>query len=225
MILIDTVVSVFILAGLWRILYPSITNEAAMTFGVAVGLIIMLFRVLTLSKKGMQIAVHILFSIVWCVVILTAVSRNWILTAIIPPILIIPAAVLFIILSVCVRIIWQEKITEEAAFRIRRHFIKRKSERHAEEAETKQSDDKEAGGNYGYGNVDIQQTDKREMLIENFVNAMYSSCRTPDEIEHRRRELNRIFHPDVAGGDEELCKRINVRHDELMQKFEDNVFM
>jgi hypothetical protein len=219
MILIDTVVSVFILAGVWRILYPSITNEAAMTFGVAAGLIIMFFRVLTLSKKGMQIVAHILFSIVWCVVILTAVSRNWILTAIIPPILIIPAAVLFIILSVCVRILWQEKITEKAAFRIRRYFIKRKSERYAE-AKTggKRSDERDAGGNYGYGNAAIQQTDKREMLIENFVNAMYSSCRTPDEIEHRRRELNRIFHPDVVGGDEELCKRINVRHDELIKK-------
>jgi hypothetical protein len=218
MILIDTVVSVFILAGVWRILYPSITNEAAMMFGAAAGLIIMLFRVLTLSKKGMQIVVHILFSIVWCVVILTAVSRNWILIAIIPPIFIIPAAVLFIILSVCVRIIWQEKITEKAAFRIRRYFIKRKPERCAEEAETKQSDEREKGGNYGSGNVAIQQMDEREMLLESFVNAMYSSCRTPNEIEHRRRELNRIFHPDVVGGNEELCKRINVRHDELIKK-------
>ncbi len=187
-------------------------------FGAAAGLIIMFFRVLTLSKKGMQIAAHTLFSIVWCVVILTAVSRNWILAAIIPPILIIPAAVLFIILSVCVRIIWQEKITEKAALRIRRYFIKRKSERYEEEAETKQSDEREAGGNYGYGNAAIQQTDKREMLIESFVNAMYSSCRTENEIEHRRRELNRIFHPDMAGGNEELCKRINVRHDELIKK-------
>lgn len=218
MILIDTVVSVFILAGAWRILHPSITNEAATMFGVAVGLIIMLFRVLTLSKKGMQIAAHILFSIVWCVVILTTVSMNWILTAIIPPILIIPAAVLFIILSVCVRIIWQEKITEKAAFRIRRYFIKRKSERCANEAETKRSDEREADENYGYGNVTIQQDDKREMLFESFVNSMYSNCRTPDEIEHRRKELNRIFHPDVVGGNEELCKRINVRHDELIKK-------
>ncbi|HUM85405.1 MAG TPA: hypothetical protein PLN48_16845 [Lachnospiraceae bacterium] len=218
MILIDTVMSVFILTGLWRILYPSITNGMAMMFGAAAGLIIMFFRVLTLSKKGMQIAAHTLFSIVWCVVILTAVSRNWILAAIIPPILIIPAAVLFIILSVCVRIIWQEKITEKAALRIRRYFIKRKSERYEEEAETKQSDEREAGGNYGYGNAAIQQTDKREMLIESFVNAMYSSCRTENEIEHRRRELNRIFHPDMAGGNEELCKRINVRHDELIKK-------
>lgn len=204
---------------MWRILYPSITNEEAMMFGAAAGLIIMLFRVLTLSKKGMQIAVHILFSIVWCVVILTAVSRNWILTAIIPPIFIMPAAVLFIILSVCVRIIWHEKITEKAAFRIRKHFIKRKSERYEEEPETKQSDERTAYEKYSHGNVAVQQTDKREMLIESVVNAMYSSCRTEDEIEHRRRELNRIFHPDVTGGNEELCKRINVKHDELIIKF------